>query len=121
MLVRSARWDDGGMRTDLIGSQSHDDEVPQGSGSETTTAATGMPELDAMEPRDALQLVAGRMAALEALEVEQVWRARVAGLSWRSIAALLGVPPSTVRRWAERDPADAFTRHRGTVRGVRAT
>lgn len=99
------------MRTDLIGSQS----LARGSGlecgAEDVATLAEMPDFDAMEPLDALRSIRGRLSQLEALEVDAMWRARLDGLSWRTIAAATGINASTIRRWAAREPSE-FTRRR---------
>lgn len=81
-------------------------------GIDDLATSTGQPD-ESVQALDELRLIAERMRALEALEVEAVWRARVAGVPWRSIAASTGVADATIRRWAARSPAATFTRRRG--------
>lgn len=65
---------------------------------------------DVLSPLDELLSIRRQIRDLEALELEAIWRARVEGVSWRSIASVSGLSSSTVRRWASRD--DEVTRRR---------
>jgi hypothetical protein len=65
-----------------------------------SAALAQLQDLDALDPADALALLARVRAWSNDAASLQMARARVCGLSWRSIAAASGVPGSTVRRWA---------------------
>lgn len=59
-----------------------------------------LPDLDSVLELDALRLVADVRVWTHLAFEEQMVRARVAGHSWRTIAAASGVNTSTTRRWA---------------------
>lgn len=66
-----------------------------------------LPDLSDLDPLQALAAGARLRVQLLTLEVDTIWRARLAGHSWRAIAAAAGVNGSTLRRWAVRGVPDA--------------
>lgn len=105
----------GGMRTDLVGSPSLARDFDREAVHSDVATSAGTPDThhDLSTALEALRALRVRINELEALELDAIWRARVAGVSWRAIAEATGITSSTIRRWAARSSADgAFTRRR---------
>lgn len=106
----------GGMRTDSVGSPSLARDFDREAVHSDVATSAGTPDThpeDLSTALEALRALRVRINELEALELDAIWRARVAGVSWRAIAEATGITSSTIRRWAARSSADTtFTRRR---------
>lgn len=73
-------------------------------------ASLRLPNLDELDPLEALQLLSELRSWVHQASDEQLVRARLHGFSWRTISRASGVHPSTTRRWVLAGTPDQIRR-----------